>query len=578
MLSFLDKISGGLIGRLAGQSRAKSLAVVFGEGRVDLVSIERRTDALPRVVVAESLGRNGNDAKTLCAIRKTMGLDTYRCTTVMPGGQYQLLQTDAPEASIPVGEAREMLRWKVKDMVDFPVDNAAVDYLPIPEGRAPQVFVGVCAEGPVTAVVQNFQMAKMRLEVIDLPEFSQRNLAALFEDKDRGLATLIFDDREGMLTITYRGELLVVRHIDIASAQLASPDADRRADLYERIGLDVQRSLDNFDRTFSHVSLSKVMVAEVPGAEGFINYMKSNLALSVEAMDLASRLDLSEVPALLDPIRQAQSLRALGTALGASKVRVGADASPNAGHATKATEMVGGGVGQINLWHARYLKKLELLTLTNVATSSLAASILVAIASAWAASAATSGQSEATAANARYKALKEQFESATKAAGARKPNAKLESEIAAAELLLQRRDDVAKLLEGGAIGNTTGFAEYLRGLARQIPDGIWLTGFSIEAGGQEMEIRGRMLNASALPDYIRRLGGEPAFRGRSFAALTLERPGEGASVKGGQGVPALAAASATQNATATSPRYLDFLLTPRLADAKGDKADKGGRS
>ena len=220
---------------------------------------------------------------------------------------------------IPAGaptEAADLLRWSLKDQVDFDVADAAIDLLPIPgDARRPQVFAAIAPASAVRPVVQDFQAAKVPLAAIDLPELAQRNLAALYEDEQRGLATLIFDDVEGLLTFTFGAELYVVRHVEMSAGQFGVADADRREAMYERIALDVQRSLDNFDRVFSQIPVSKVLVAPVPGAIGFVDYLRANLLLPVEALDLADRLDLSAAPALLDPLRQAQCLRALGAAL-----------------------------------------------------------------------------------------------------------------------------------------------------------------------------------------------------------------------------------------------------------------------
>ena len=78
-------------------------------------------------------------------------------------------------------------------------------------------------------------------------------------------------------------------------------------------------------------------------------------------------------------------------------------------------------------------------------------------------------------------------------------------------------------MESGSVGSSRGFSDYLRGFARQAQDGLWLTGFFIGAGGSDIEIRGRMQNAGALPEHIRRLGGEAVFRGRNFSALNMTR-------------------------------------------------------
>jgi MSHA biogenesis protein MshI len=225
-----------------------------------------------------------------------------------------MIQTDAVGGAIE--EAREVTRWKLKDQVEFPVDTAAIDLLPIPgDGRTAQVFAALSPESVMAPLVQAFQSARVPLAAIDLPELSQRNLAALFEEGGRGLATLIFDDDEGLLTFTVDGELLIVRHVEISASQLMSADAERRGAMFERIALDVQRSLDNFDRVCSKISLARLMVAQIPGVDGFVAHLRENLTVPVVPLDVSSVLDLGAVPALLDPVLQFQCLRAMGAAL-----------------------------------------------------------------------------------------------------------------------------------------------------------------------------------------------------------------------------------------------------------------------
>lgn len=296
-------------------SHSGRLAISTGADHIDLVRIERARDRAPRVVSADSYAFTGDLPATLATLKKQHGLGKHRCAMLMPHGKYQLVQMAAPDG--PRAERTEVLRWSIKDMVDFPVDNAAIDVLDIPaEGRgAAQVFVAIASETVVARMVQAFQAARVTLDVIDLPELAQRNLAALFEEENRGIATLVFDDDEGLLTFTHHGELYVARHVEIPGRQLASARGERRDQLYERVALDLQRSLDNFDRAMNHIPISRLLVGPVPGAEGFIDFLRANLLLPVDAMDLASVLDLGAVPALLDPLRQAQCLHALGAAL-----------------------------------------------------------------------------------------------------------------------------------------------------------------------------------------------------------------------------------------------------------------------
>jgi hypothetical protein len=219
---------------------------------------------------------------------------------------------------------------------------------------------------------------------------------------------------------------------------------------------------------------------------------------------------------------------------------------------------------QINLYHPRFLKQRELLSLGNVVIAALATYALLAALGGWAWQHASARRDAAGAVEAQLTAAKEQVDAATQAAAVRKPNSQLVADAERAETMLRRRGDTVRLLESGAIGTSGGFTEYMRGFARQVPEGLWLKGFTIGAGGDDMEIRGSIVNPSALPDFIRRLGTEKAFQGRGFAALTMNRTGPAAAVRpGAQGVVPAAVVAPTP----AQPAPVDFLLTGKLVEA-----------
>ena len=225
---------------------------------------------------------------------------------------------------------------------------------------------------------------------------------------------------------------------------------------------------------------------------------------------------------------------------------------------------------QINLYHPRFLKQRDPLALRNVALAAAALYAVLVALGGWAWQDAAAQQAAAAAAEAQLKSAKDQVEAETRAAAIRKPSPQLIADLESAEALLRRRGEIAHLLESGAIGNTGGFSDYLRGFARQTPEGLWLTGFTIGAGGNDMEIRGSMLNPAALPDYIHRLGAEKAFQGRNFAALTMNRPDPAPVVRSAaQG--AAAAPAPTQGipqSVTPAPRSIDFVLMPKLVETK----------
>lgn len=87
------------------------------------------------------------------------------------------------------------------------------------------------------------------------------------------------------------------------------------AAIFERVLLDVQRTLDNVDRSYSSIPIARLLVSPPPGAAKFVDYLRENLYQPVETLDFAKHIDIAKVPALTNPAAQGQALPAIGAAL-----------------------------------------------------------------------------------------------------------------------------------------------------------------------------------------------------------------------------------------------------------------------
>ena len=117
----------------------------------------------------------------------------------------------------------------------------------------------------------------------------------------------------------------------------------------------------------------------------------------------------------------------------------------------------------------------------------------------------------------------EKMKALTQTMAERKVSPELANEVESAKSMVAAREDVIKVLDSGALGRTAGFSSFMVGFAQQARSDLWLTGFRIAAGGDEIEIHGRMLDPTRLPDYVQRLNAVPVFQGRRFAALEMRR-------------------------------------------------------
>ncbi len=291
------------------------LAVVRRGTQLDIAHVLRSTAHLPEILLLESFAMEADETASLTRLAQGHNLKRYRCVTLMRPGSYRVVQMEPP--AVAPEERLEAMRWRLKDMVDFPVDDAALAMTEIPGdvGRQPQVFAIAAPRQAIGECMKRFGDARLTLAAIDVPDMAVRNVAALFEESQRGLAFLHVSGDGILLVITLQGELCLSRQIDLPAAVLAQSDKERHEQFFERLALELQRTLDNFDRQYSYIPVARLMVASEFSAAATVSALARNLYLPVQVMDLAEVLAFPSLPELRVVERQAQALLAIGAAL-----------------------------------------------------------------------------------------------------------------------------------------------------------------------------------------------------------------------------------------------------------------------
>lgn len=224
---------------------------------------------------------------------------------------------------------------------------------------------------------------------------------------------------------------------------------------------------------------------------------------------------------------------------------------------------------QINLYEARLRPRHELATARNVGIGAAVLFVVMAALSLNAGREADRKAAELSALQAQVHSEQERMTVLAKAVAERRVSPALLKESARAQAVLDSRREVMDVLDSGKVGNSSGFSEFMFGFARQAQSDLWLTGFSVSAGGEEIEIRGRLLDPAKLPGYVQRLSGEPIFHGRRFAALDMH------SVEPAAPTPEGAAATPVAQSDAGLPRFVEFVL--RSAKGGLPVAEAGAR-
>jgi Fimbrial assembly protein (PilN) len=211
---------------------------------------------------------------------------------------------------------------------------------------------------------------------------------------------------------------------------------------------------------------------------------------------------------------------------------------------------------QINLFNPTFAKQSKLLS-TQAVWQGLAVAMLgVVLFYAYASYQAYVLTQQADASNKQLAAVQATLTGQVDGFSPQKANQLIEEEIKKIEAQVAIQQEMLGTLQGGNMGNTTGYSEYMRAFARQSVSGLWLTGFTMMGNASQMALQGAAVNAELVPAYIRHLSQEPIMRGKSFAVLHIEQ----------------SKLDAKANSAAVTPRYLEFSLqSSDVAASNGTK-------
>ena len=98
---------------------------------ISVASIKRSPSAKPLVELSASFPLAGSSLPVaLEKMNKELRAERFHCINLMAANEYQLLSVEAP--NVPADELKTAIRWRLKDMLDFHIDDATVDVLDVP--------------------------------------------------------------------------------------------------------------------------------------------------------------------------------------------------------------------------------------------------------------------------------------------------------------------------------------------------------------------------------------------------------------------------------------------------------------
>ena len=272
----------------------------------------------PQVVKCGALSEPVFGAAALARLARKIAVPHFQWTLPLERGDYKIVVL--PEPAVRPAEMADSVRWSLGALLDYPVEEASVDWMLIPTlkqlpRRQQDIYAVATRHEVIRQRAGTFRQARIPLNAVDIRETAQRNIAALLEMPGEALGMLSVNTQGVQITFTFEGELYLNRFIEAPLATAVEGDAESRARMFERITLEVQRSLDFLHRTLSFMQIGRIVMAPSAVPIALREHLAQNIAEPVEMLDLASVFDFSLTPELAQEENQARYFVALGAAL-----------------------------------------------------------------------------------------------------------------------------------------------------------------------------------------------------------------------------------------------------------------------
>ena len=263
----------------------------------------------------DGVAASGDQRTQLARLVDDAGLKGMPTNLMLSSTEYSLFLVDAPP--VPAEEMAAAVRWKIKDLLDFPAENAIVDIFELPADAtrnrsSAMVYVVAAPRARLEQRIAMVEQSGLTLQAIDIPEMTLRNITSRFGDDSNGLAFLSLQANGGILNITRKGQLYLTRRINLPVAR-DDVSSDELEGLRDRLVLEVQRSLDYFESQMAQDPVARMLIAPRDQKSFAVaNGLAEALATPLTVVDFYHEID---APDWVDDELKAACLSTIGAAL-----------------------------------------------------------------------------------------------------------------------------------------------------------------------------------------------------------------------------------------------------------------------
>jgi MSHA biogenesis protein MshI len=224
------------------------VGIQLSRASISLLVLDCQCAKTPKIIdyVNYSLDKTASVELLIARIKEYVDgshLSGAKCCLVLDDQDYQLLVVDPP--NVPEAEMAEAVKWKIKDIIQFPVAEAVVDVFLQPDKNSPEKNIAnviVANKKTVDKKVDFIRGIGLCLVAIDIPELCYRNYLEHSIHQDKNVALVSIKENYGKIIVIKKGYVYFSREFSLpykGGVLDEMPESE--------IVLELQRSLDYYE-------------------------------------------------------------------------------------------------------------------------------------------------------------------------------------------------------------------------------------------------------------------------------------------------------------------------------------------
>ena len=280
-----------------GQGKPSLQAGLFFQlDSLAIALVERGKGGYPQLLEAINLPIATDTAIELVLkdVKKEYQLHKTPCVLVMEPGSYSLLQVESP--NVNADEMSAALHWKIKDLIDFHIDDATIDMFKFPatarSGSVDLVNVVVARTVTIQRRVNLLHSVDIEPRAIDITELALHNVAqACMESESAASAAMYLLPENVYIEIADKDSLYLSRNIESNLAELAMFDNSNNTNwgstIHEMLILEMQRSMDFYESQYEKGPATELRIFQkIDDGGAFVEFARQQLPFKIETASI----------------------------------------------------------------------------------------------------------------------------------------------------------------------------------------------------------------------------------------------------------------------------------------------------